>query len=140
MDPDPGGQKTFGSGGSGSATLVTIIKSEIIYSRSVLVDAHPVSDPCIRQGGFYFLLLTFADPDPAFHSDAASQIDCTRFLKKRPNPVPKKVYGNCNNCDLESFFLLLFWHFLIVWALIKCALFLTNFFKEKMMFDQLIYS
>jgi hypothetical protein len=31
----------------------------------------------VLGNGFYFLLLTYADPDPAFHSDAASQIDCT---------------------------------------------------------------
>jgi hypothetical protein len=65
----------------------------------------------VLGNGFYFLLFTFADPDPAFHSDAdpdlTSQIYCTVIL-----------FRTRNNCDLESFLSVFL---VIIWALIKCA-------------------
>jgi hypothetical protein len=52
----------------------------------------------VLGNGFYFLLLTFADPDPAFHSDAdpdpASQIDCTVFPEDKTESGSKESIPN----------------------------------------------
>ncbi len=102
MDPDPGGPKTCGSGGSGSGTLVTWIRmwsaSRFTFSSGFFMYIHPNS--------------------------------CMKSLKNVIKRIePRTLMWTLNVNDFSSnFFLAYFWS---EFALIKCLLSKSHSYPQK---------